>query len=535
MLIRLLADNPLLLLFIVSGAGYLAGRVSLGGVRLGVSAVLFVGLMVSALDPAIRLPELVPAFGLTLFVYAIGLACGPNFFMTLRRSGLRDNSLVLGALLFAATLTGVLRHLLQLKPTLMAGVFAGSLNSTPALAAVLEQLKTAAAGSALETMSAEAVVACSLTYPIGVAGVILALLLGRAWLTPKLSAEQTPHNELLIDRTIQVNTTGRLSGLSVQHELNVLFVRHKRDGHQALATEDLALQPGDLISVLGTGRDVIKACAALGQHSEEELALDHLDYDYRRIFVSDSKLEGKRLSELDALRGFGAVVTRVRRGDLDLLATGRTRLRLGDRVRVVAPRAALPDVSAFFGDSYKEVSEIDVTTFSLGLALGLILGLITIPLPGGHAFRLGLAGGPLVAGLLLGAKGRTGPFSWSLPYSANLTLRQLGLTLFLAGVGINSGYAFLSTLRHGGGLALLGAGALITFTTALLALLVGSRLFGIPYGLLSGIVAALYTQPAALALAQDQTQDDLPEIGYSAVYPAATLAKIILAQLLLQS
>ena len=190
-------------------------------------------------------------------------------------------------------------------------------------------------------------------------------------------------------------------------------------------------------------------------------------------------------------------------------------------------------VGAFFGDSYRALSEIDILTFSLGIALGLLLGTVPIPLPGGVTFRLGLAGGPLIVALILGALGRTGPLVWGLPYSANLTLRQIGLILFLAGIGTRAGYAFLSTFTQGGGLTIFAAGAAVTCITALATLWVGHRLLKIPMSLLIGMLSGLQTQPSVLGYALEQTGNDLPNIGYATVYPIATISKIIFAQLLL--
>jgi putative transport protein len=208
-------------------------------------------------------------------------------------------------------------------------------------------------------------------------------------------------------------------------------------------------------------------------------------------------------------------------------------LEPGDRVRVVAKPENMAAVSKFFGDSYRALSEIDILTFSLGLALGLLLGLVPIPLPGGVIFKLGLAGGPLVVALILGKLGRTGPLVWAMPYSANLVLRQFGLILFLAGVGTRSGYAFFTTFTQSGGGAIFVAGAIITCVTALTVLAIGHYLLRIPMGLLNGILAGLQTQPAVLGFALEQSENDLPNIGYATVYPIATITKILLAQLIL--
>jgi putative transport protein len=227
-----------------------------------------------------------------------------------------------------------------------------------------------------------------------------------------------------------------------------------------------------------------------------------------------------------------AVVTRIRRGDIELLPHGDTVLELGDRVRVLTARENLPAVTAYFGDSYKAVSEIDILSFSLGLALGLLLGLLPIPVPGGTSIKLGLAGGPLIMALVLGALGHTGPITWNLPYTSNLMLRQVGLVLFLAGIGTRAGYDFFQTLTKGGGLPLFLAAGAIVCVTAVVTLWVGYKLLKVPMGLLSGMLAALQTQPATLGFALEQAGNELPNIGYARVYPVAAVAKILAAQLL---
>ncbi len=227
-------------------------------------------------------------------------------------------------------------------------------------------------------------------------------------------------------------------------------------------------------------------------------------------------------------------MTRVRRGDLDLLPDPNMTLELGDRVRVLGPRPAMKDVAAFFGDSYRALAEVDVLSFGLGITAGLLLGLIPIPLPGGGTFQIGVAGGPLLVGLALGALGRTGPVVWQLPYSANLTLRQIGITLFLAGVGTRSGWVFAQALKDPNAIALVLAGAVVTMTTTSLSLIVGRKLLRIPAAKLFGMVTGIHTQPAALAFAAETAGDDGPNAGYAAVFPFATISKILLAQLLVE-
>jgi putative transport protein len=542
-MIELLLNNPLLLLFVVAGIGYPLGRVRIAGSSLGVAAVLFVGLAVGALHPDLKIPEQVYLLGVVLYIYTLGLSNGPSFFASFRRKGLRDNLFVLGMLVLAAGLAALAYYLLDLKPTLAAGMYAGSLTCTPALAGALEYLKSYVPATSLEQVLSEPVVGYSLAYPMGVVGMILALYLAqRLWKVDY--AQEAQHlrglgatNVRLQNRTIWVTrpeaTRETLHDLAHRPDWEVIFGRLKRNGQVSLVGAQTHLEVGDLVSVIGAPEDLDRVTAYLGQGSSEQLELDRSQLDFRRIFVSNPKIAGHRLRDLNLPQQYGAIVTRLRRGDIEFLPHGDTVLELGDRVRVVTPRQNIEAVATLFGDSYRTLSEIDMLTFSLGLGLGLLLGSVVFSLPGGVTLKLGFAGGPLVVALILGALGRTGPLIWSLPYSANLTLRQIGLILFLAGVGTRAGYAFLTTLTQGGGLYILGAGAVVTCVVALLTLWIGYWLLKIPMSLLSGMLAGLQTQPAVLGFALEQTGNDLPNIGYATVFPVATIAKILLAQVLL--
>lgn len=541
-MIQLLLTYPLLLLFLVAAIGYALGRVTVAGTSLGVAAVLFVGLAFGALHPDLKLPELVYQLGLVVFVYTIGISSGRQFWASLRRQGLRDNLLVLALLVAATLLTVVIGRLLGWTPGITAGVFTGSLTNTAALAGALEYLQTTVPADVREQVLAEPVVGFSITYPVGVIGMIAVIvLMRRAWHIDwaRDAAESGlpgATKQRLHNTTIMISRPD-VHGSTVQHvvrgqEWDVTFGRIRHNGHLALVNGHTCLHLGDLLSVVGPQKDVHAAAQLLGDITNEHLEADRRAFDFRRVFVSQPTLAGRHLRDLDLPQRFGAFVTRVRRGDQDLVAHGNTVLELRDRVRVVARPDHMHAVSRFFGDSYRALSELDLLTLNLGFVLGLLVGMIPIPLPG-VTIRLGFAGGPLIVALILGALGRTGPLVWSLPYSANLTLRQIGLILFLAGIGTRSGYAFASTLQAGGGLTLFAAGSMITIMVALATLVIGYRVLHIPMGVLIGMLAGLQTQPALLGFALEQTDNDLPNIGYSAVYPIALITKIVCAQLLL--
>jgi len=531
-MIDFLVDNPFVLLFLVLGLGYLLGNVRVGGFGLGVSAVLFVGLAFGALSPRITLPEFVYQLGLVIFVYTVGVSAGPGFLGTLRRRALGANLAVVLVLTVSAMLAGGLGRSLGLSRAVTTGVYTGATTNTPALAAVLQhQSETHAEGGRALT---DPVLGYTVAYPFGVLGMLLAVWAARRrW---GQAAGAGPGDEL-VNLTALVTERGAAgtstSELMRQHGWTVVLSRVLRGEEAEVPQADFVLRAGDLVVVVGPAREAERMVTTLGQRADEELPLDRTELDARRMFVSASEPVGQRIVDLRLTERFEAIITRVRRGDIDRLARPDIVLEPGDRVRVVAPRDRMHEVTRFFGDSYRMLSEIDVASFSLGLVAGLLLGLVPVPLPGGGTFRLGMAGGPLVVGLVLGALERTGPITWQLPYNANLTLRQLGAVLFLAGIGVRSGYAFADALGSGEGVSMLLAGGAVTCLAALLMVWIGRALLRAPVDVLCGMIAGMQTQPAVLAFAVEQTGDDLPNTGYASVYPVATIAKIVLAQLLL--
>jgi putative transport protein len=538
-MIDLLVNNPLLLLFVVAAVGYPLGKLSVGGVSLGVAAVLFAGIGIGALDPRLKLPEIVYQLGLLLFVYTVGLSSGRTFFASFNRRGLRDNAFVLSMLLVGAGMSVGLHSLLKLSPAITAGLFTGSLNNTAALAAALGYIKDSVPAEQIEAIINDPVVGYSITYPMGVLGMILSIvIMQRVWkVNYRAGRDGAAAAQTLTNRTIRITrpeaTAGTVQELIEQLHPGVIFGRFRHAGEIGLIQSQTRFAPGDLVSVVGDAEHIETVRQHLGEFSDEELAVDRSAVDYRRILVSNPKIAGHRLRDLNLPQHLGAVVTRLRRGDIEFLPQGDTLLELGDRVRVVAHRDNMPAVSAFFGDSYRHVSEIDVLTFTLGMVLGLLVGMIAVPLGGGVSIKLGFAGGPLVVALILGALHRTGPLVWHIPYSANLTLRQIGLVFFLAGVGTRAGYDFITTLRAGGGLVIFAAGVSITMTVGLLSLFIGHKLLRIPMARMIGVLAGIQTQPALLGFAVNQTGDEEPNVGYAAVYPMALIAKIVLAQVIL--
>ncbi len=527
---HLLEENPLLVLFLVVGFGAALGTIKVLGVSLGPAFALFLGLAVSAGDHEITIAPQIRDLGLILFTYTVGLASGPAFVAGMRKGGVRVVASVVGLVLALVGLVALASELLGLDAGQRAGLFSGASTNTPALSAALTKLGTT---------SSNPVVGYSLTYPFGVVAMIV---VAAVVLNPRRS-RGTAHGEVAIaERPVTVGWTvlvtkpdlPSLGALRRGLDEAIAFGRVEQNGNVEVATADVVLLPGDLVTVFGP-KEVVEGFAAhAGERSDRHLALDRRSLDYRRMVVSNRHLAGKRLADLDLGPQFGATVTRIRRGDTDMVARDEMVVQLGDRLRVVAPRQRLGAVATYLGDSDRSLSEVDAIGFALGLAFGLLIGVVGVPLPGGGTVKLGAAGGTLVAGLVLGVVSRIGPITFQVPYSANLTLRQLGTLVFLAAVGISSGAAFADALHSNEGIRLLTAGAVLAASFAVLTLLVIQRV--LPRGPVeeSGLVAGIQTQPAVLSFATERTNgDDRVAAAYALALPIAMVAKILLIQLLI--
>jgi putative transport protein len=539
-LVDAFSGSPILTLFVVIGLGFLLGEVSVFGFRFGVAGVLFAGLAVGSLSPAITVPEIVSTLGLVLFVYALGVSSGRAFFDAFGRQGYRDNALAAGVLIGAALVTFALGRLLGLPGPATAGLYCGALTNTPALAAVQERVRERAVEAGLPAEDVKAlsdlpVLAYSVSYPLGVIGALLCFHLARRrW---RVTLEPGPEGPELTVGDYVVRNPG-VMGLTVREVTTLtrdpgfVISRIQKGGRVDLARSDTRLADGDVVAVVGDEEALRRAAHIFGETSPSHIEGDRSELDYRRVFVSSREVVGKRIRELDLQDRLSAIITRLRRGDVDIVPDPETRLEYGDRVRVLTRRANFPAIARFFGDSVRGVAEMHVGSLAIGMVLGVMVGMMPIPIGGGRTVRLGLAGGSLIVALVLGRLERTGGISWVMPLPANLTMRQIGLLLFLAGVGTRAGYAFLDTVRHNG-VQLLLAGAVVTFVATLATLIVGRRLLGIRFESLLGLASGVQTQPACLAYADALARSELPSVAYAAVYPTAMIVKILVAQLFL--
>ncbi|HOX25500.1 MAG TPA: aspartate:alanine exchanger family transporter [Candidatus Krumholzibacteria bacterium] len=543
-MLDILAGNSLLLLFTVIGVGYLVGSLSIGGFRLGAAAVLFAGIGFGALDARLVLPEHIYVIGLVMFVYAIGLQSGPSFFRSFQRRGLRFSLITIIFLTGAALLTGALSLLMGISAPSAAGLFCGALTNTPALAAAVEATTGFAANlepAAREQLAASPVVSYGLAYPFGVFGVILWMYVySRFHRKPVVEiSDEAGGVPLIASVTLRVRNPGVIG-----QTVGELFASMKdpgftlsriRKGDRSIVVEDeTVLESGDVVVAVGIPEGLVRARLLFGELVPEHLAEGVDGITYRRLFVSNKDVVGRTIRELHLGRTHHATITRLRRGDVDIVPSPDTILEMGDRIRVVTYRENMDTISRYFGDSVLSIAETDFLSLSLGIVLGAFLGMVSIPLPNGMEFRLGFAGGPLIAGLVLGRLGRTGPIIWAMPTNANFVLRQVGLVFFLAAIGTRAGLGFLDTVRTGGW-TLMAAGALVTTVTTLSVLSIGVRFLRLPFAAACGMMAGLQTQPAVLVYANQQSQSDVPNTWYATVYPAAMVAKIMLAEIIVST
>jgi putative transport protein len=529
----LLAGNEVLLVALVVLAGLLLGRVPVFGIRLGSAGVLFVGLGLSAwLEPyaPLHVASSIKELGLVLFVYCVGLSSAPGFFRAFRDRGARWNIAVLSALCFGALLCVVVGRMFGLDRGQITGVFCGALTNTPALAAATDRLH----GTAFAQQPA---LGYSAAYPFGVLG---ALLLFKAFAQLQRNAARPDTRSAEASgalRTRNFEVTNRdacgktLAALGVGGDSGVIVSRvHRVNCPTIVPTHETQLQPGDVVVAVGDAASLDRALALFGSGSDQHVEFRRERVDMRRILISRRELVGKTLAELDLEARFNAQVTRLRRADVDLMPARDARLLLGDRLRVVAPVENLAHIARFFGDSERALAEIDFVALALGLSAGLLLA--HVPLWPNNALTLGIAGGPLVASLILGRVGRTGSLLWALPYETNRVLREFGLLLFLAGVGVNAG-GQLGPIFNQYGAKLVALGALVTTLTNMLALalLHGLGRASTPEAL--GACSGSQTQPATLTAAYELAgRSEDTHIAYAVVYPAAMIAKILLAQLI---
>ncbi len=513
----LFASSPLLALFVVVALGAAIGAIRIGPLRFGAAGALFVGLVVSAFHPEIvsNHMSIVQPMGLAFFVYCVGISAGATFFQNLRK---QTNLLALTTIVcvVGALIALVGGRLLGLSSGLTSGLFTGALTAAPALDTATRL-----------TGDPNAAVGYAFGYPVGVIGGILlvTITVTRRWVGPK----DTPSlaGASLEAVSIRVSKHINTREIDAWRDQRVRLSYLRRDGRTRVTAPGEDLLPGDHVVMVGDPASIKETAPLIGEILDHNLEDDRSDLAFERIVVSNPDVAGRSVCELNVTKRFGAVITRVRRGDLDLLARDDLDLQLGDHVAVVVPTDELDDIAEWLGDSERRVAEVDGMAFGIGLVLGLLLGIVSFPLPGGQGFQLGAAAGPLIVGMLLGALRRTGPLVWTLPAAANLTIRQIGLMLFLAALGLNAGPQFASLLGSPEGWrAALLAAVMVVVCCAIQAL--GAKFIGLSSARAAGGIAGFLGQPAVLQAADARVTDERIEAAYATLFAFAIIVKILL-------
>lgn len=523
-----LAEQPILLIFLLIGVGMALGGIRVRGVSLGAAAVLFLGIAFSAAALAVgveaSVPPILGTLGLVLFAFGIGNNSGVTFFQSLRQATgpVIAMVVVFGVAALAAWAVGT--YVFDFDIALTAGVFAGAVTNTPALAAASEATGQGAA----------ATVGYAVSYLFGVVGMMVAALVV---LRDAGNDDDTASPVTLLHAQITREDEVTVGNILAAGRNTIQITRLRRVGSNEIVipAADDVLHRGDVITMVGSPEHLHAVLNRIGRKSPQSLSEDRHDLDFRRITISENRHAGQTIAQLDDVleQRWGARISRVRRADVDQLATPDHILELGDRVRVVGPARNMREISAFLGDSSRGLTDINPVTLGLGLATGMLLGAVPVPMPGGGSFQLGAAAGVLIVALILGRIGRVGRLVTALPHSANTVLSELGLLMFLAQAGTNAGGQIAVAFTGGVWWQILLLGALITTIVAVGMIVCMRWIFRIGATRTSGMLAGAQTQPAVLAFINVRTKaDPRVALGYALVYPAAMIAKILVAHLL---
>lgn len=521
-----LAAQPILTLFLVLGVGMAFGHIKIKGVSLGAAAVLFFAIALSAwaqsYDIAVRIPHELGILGLAIFAFAIGVTSGPSFFHNLK-TALGPIAAMLALYVVAAGAAyGVGKYIFDLPISLIAGTFAGATTNTPALHAAQH-----ASGD-----PGTATIGYAVAYLFGVIGMLIAALAALSY-----GKNDTDKPSPISNRTIRVERTDHpvIGDLYEKFERKVTFSRLRRGETGPIFTPALedSLDKDDLITIVGPHELIQSLANELGHPSTHSLIADRRFLDFRRITVSDPKVAGRTIESLDLDLKFDATVSRVRRGDIDMVGEPNLVLQLGDRVRVVAPTHSMKDVTKFFGDSSRGLSDINPITMGIGMTLGILLGVTPIMTPSGTSFSIGAAAGTLIVGLIFGKIGRIGKVITTLPNSAAAVLSEFGLLVFLAMAGTVAGGQVADAFVGGQWWKILLLGMLVTSIMGVGIYVTMRWMFKLGGTKTAGILGGAQTQPAVLAFANTRTNaDPRVALGYALVYPAAMIGKILVAQIL---
>ncbi|RGU27193.1 putative transporter [Bacteroides cellulosilyticus] len=537
--------HSVLILSLVIAFGIMLAKIKVAGVSLGITWILFVGIVFGHFDMTLNehLLHFMKEFGLILFVYSIGLQVGPGFFSAFKKGGLTLNLLAMLVVFLGVVITIILHFVTGTPITTMVGILSGAVTNTPGLGAAQQ------ANSDLNGIDTpEIALGYAVAYPLGVVGIILSLIALKYILRINTKTEEAEaerglgHIQELTVRPISFEIRNEaIDGKKIKDIrplMNRDFVISRVQYHDGQGTElansDTILHLNDKILVISTPKDIEAISVFFGK--QIDMQWEQLDKKLisRRILITKPELNGKMLSQLKIRNNFGASITRVNRSGVDLVAAPQLQLQMGDRVTIVGSELAVSHAEKVLGNSMKRLDHPNLIPIFLGIALGCILGSTPFVFPGiPQPVKLGLAGGPLIVSILIS---RFGPQYKMITYttmSANLMLREIGISLFLACVGLGAGKGFVETVIYDGGYVWVGYGVIITIVPLLIAGLVGRYVFKLNYYTLIGVLGGSTTNPPALAYSNDLTSCDAPAVGYATVYPLTMFLRVLTAQILI--
>ena len=537
------ALQAVVVISLVCAVGLIFGKVRVLGVSLGVTFVFFAGIVAGhfgiTIDPQMLL--FAENFGLVVFVYSLGLQVGPGFMSAFRSGGVKLNMLGLAVIILGTAMAVGFSFGFGIPLSDMAGVLCGATTNTPALGAsqqTLAQLGLPASAPALS---------CAVTYPLGVVGVIIAILLmNRLWVRPSdVAGPNEEHVNNTFIATLRVQNPGVFGRdmHTVAELTHVPFVisRLWRDGKVMLPSNDTVMQEGDRVLVVTSRKDIDTVEAMIGKRESIDWNNDNVDWNAidsqlvsRRIIITRPEINGKRLGALRLRNSYGINISRIYRSGVALLATPDLMLQMGDCVVVVGSGVAVEKVERVLGNAEKELNEPNLTSIYIGIVLGLVLGAVPLSLPGAAVpVRLGLAGGPIIVGILIGTYGPRLHLVTYTTRSANLMLRGFGLSLYLACLGLSSGGDFFETAVSRTGAVWLGLGFLITLVPVIIVGVASMRWFKVDFGTSCGMLCGSMANPMALNYANDTIPGEHASVAYATVYPLSMFVRVVMAQLML--
>lgn len=534
--------QAVVVLSVIIAIGLGLGKIHVKGISLGVTWVFFAGILAGHLGLSIdsSMLEYAQSFGLVLFVYELGLKVGPGFFSSFRSGGLKLNLLGMGTVLLGTACAVALGYAFHIRMDDMVGILSGATTNTPALGAAqqaLSQLSISANGAALS---------CAVTYPLGVAGVILAMILLRKFFVRPCDITLPMHEDdnhtfistYRISNPAMFGKTVRDAAMLCRQKF--VISRIWRSGEVTVPESDTVLRQGDRILVVTSDRHGEELKVLFGEEEADDWNGEDIDWNKidrsltsRHVVVSRASLNGRRLGSLRLRNTYGVNVTRVSRSGVRLLATPGLVLQLGDRLTIVGPEESIDKVGKVLGNTESKLKDPNLAAIFVGMVVGLLLGSVPIMIPGmSTPVRLGLAGGPIVAGILIG---RFGPNMHLVTYttrSANLMLRGIGLSLYLGCLGLSAGADIMQTIKGGDGLMWIGLGFIITVVPVLVMGLLSMRIWKVGFGAVCGMLCGAMANPMALDYANETVAGDSPAVSYATVYPLAMFSRVVIAQVL---